>query len=99
MNLYCLHDSEPSRKRHDDGIHHNIYGGYFGWWAVRWFLLFGTFFSVLKKACFYKFIKKKIKLLILLKVKVRNEGIFQALIETNTYDFKYVSTPPFLLET
>lgn len=34
-------------------------------------------FSVLKKARFYKFIFKK-PLLILLKVKVRNEGIFQA---------------------
>lgn len=78
MNLCYSHDGEPSRKRHDEGIHHNIYGGYLGRWAVSGFY----WFSVLKKARFYKFIKKKNKtpLLILLKVKVRNEGIFQALI-------------------
>lgn len=76
MNLYYLHDGETSRKRHDEGIHHNIYGGYLGRWAVSGFY----WFSVLKKSRFYKFIFLKKPLLILLKVKVRNEGIFQALI-------------------
>lgn len=56
-----------------EGTHHCIYGGYLGW-GREMVLLFGIFSSVLKEAHFCKF---NTDLLIVFKMRMRNEVIFQ----------------------